>query len=206
MAFIALPLGVRLKWSGTIDNRPWSSRVYAIGSLSPTPTILATLAGALVTWSTASWAPVATPNATITEIEAQDWSVHLGAKALATSTAVGSLSGATGSHPSAIAAHVSLLPASGGFRKPGAIFHTAIDLSQTGGTDNLTSGAITAIHALYQALLNDVNAALVPAWNVVMASFRVDKAPRPTGVAFPVTSLVVRPELGTQVRRLRSVR
>lgn len=204
--FIALPNGVRLKYSGIIDTLPWSSRVFAVGSVSPTPTILSALAAAVVSWSTANWAPVASPAATLSLVTAEDWSVHLGSKAEAASTAVGTLAGATGAMPSVVAARVDLLPASGGFRHPGTVFHAGVDLSQTGGTDTLTTGAVTALHTAYQDLLNAINGALIPAFNVVMASFRLNKLPRPTGVPFPIASITVRPKLATQVRRIRSVR
>lgn len=204
--FIAVPNGVRIKFSGVIDTLPWSSRIFAVGSLSPTPTILNALVAAVISWSTASWAPTAAPAATLTHVEAQDWSVHLGAKAEGTSTAVGTLSGATGALPSAMAARVELIPASGGWRHPGALFHTGIDQVQTGGTDTLTSGAVTAITAAYAALITDINGAVIPAFDASMVSFRLNKLPRPTGVPFAITSEVVRPKLATQVRRLRSVR
>ncbi len=206
MAFIPLPNGVRIKWSGVIDGLPWSSRIFAVGSLSPTPTICAGLAAAVVAWSTTSWAPTANPAATIDHVVCQDWSVHLGVKAEAPSTAVGTLAGATGALPSVVAARVELLPASGGFRHPGALFHAGIDLSQTAGTDTLTGGAVTAIHTAYQALINDINSALVPAFISVMASFRLAGIPRVAGVPFSIASVAVRPKVGTQVRRIRSVR
>lgn len=206
MAFIPVPNGVRIKWSGVIDGLPWSSRIFAVGSLSPTPTILTGLAAAVVTWSTTSWAPTANPVVTIDHVVAQDWSTHLGAKAEAPSTAVGTLAGATGALPSAIAARIDLLPASGGFRHPGALFHPGIDLSQTTGTDTLTGGAVTALHTAYAALVNDINSALIPAFIASMVSFRLARVPRPAGVPFAITSESVRPKLATQVRRIRSVR
>jgi len=206
MAFIPVNNGVRLRLSGVIDTLPWSIRVFAVGSTPPGPTALGLLVAALQTWSTASWAPVTSPSATLSLIEAQDWSVHFGAKAEGTSAAVGTLSGATGALPSAMAARIDLLPSSGGFRHPGAVFHTGIDLSQTGGTDTLTSGAVTAIHAAYAALISDINGAVLPAFNACMVSFRSGGLPRPSGLPFPIASVAVRPKLATQVRRLRSVR
>ena len=206
MAFIPVSNGIRIRFSGLLDTLPWSSRIFCVGSVSPTPTILSTIASAIVTWSTASWAPVANPAATLDLVETQDWSTHLGAKAEAASTAVGTLSGATGALPSAIAARIDLLPSSGGFRHPGALFHTGIDLSQTTGTDSLTSGAISALHTAYAALISDINGAVLPAFNACMVSFRSGGAPRVSGLPFPIASVAARGKLGTQVRRLRSVR
>jgi hypothetical protein len=204
--FIPVPNGVRVKFGGVIDTLQWSSRIFAVGSLSPTTTILNDLVAAVVAWSTAHWAPVAAPAATLATIEAQDWSVHLGQKAEGTSTAVGTLSGATGALPSAIAARVDLIPASGGWRHPGSLFHTGIDQVQTAGSDTLTSGAVTAITAAYAALVAGINAAVVPAFDASMVSFRLNKLPRTAGVPFAIINEVTRPKLATQVRRLRSVR
>jgi hypothetical protein len=206
MAFIPLPNGIRVKWSGLIDAMRWSSRVFVVGSVSPTATICGQLVTALGGWATADWAPVTAPSATIDLIEAQDWSVHLGVKAEASSAAVGTLSSATGSLPSAIAGRIDLIPSSGGFRHPGALFHTGIDLSQTTGTDTLSSGAVTALDTAYTALVSALNAAVIPAFDVVMASFVLAGVPRAAGVPFTVVDVAPRAKLATQVRRLRSVR
>lgn len=206
MPFIPVPNGVRIKWSGVIDTLPWSSRIFCVGSAPPTGANLVSLVSAVVGWSTANWAPTANPAATIDTVVAQDWSVHLGAKAESASTAVGTLAGATGALPSAIAGRIDLLPASGGFRHPGALFHAGVDLSQTTGTDTLTGAAQTALHASYLALINDINGAIVPAFVSSMVSFRLARVPRPAGVPFPITSVLVRPHVATQVRRIRSVR
>ena len=204
--FIAVPNGVRIKFGGIIDTLPWSSRIFAVGGLAPSLGVLNALVAAVVSWSTTSWAPVAAPAATLTLVEAQDWSTHLGAKSEGVSTAVGTLSGATGALPSAMAARIDLVPASGGWRHPGALFHTGIDQVQTGGTDTLTTGAVTALNTAYHALIVDINSATVPAYDASMVSFRLNRLPRPTGVPFAVISEICRPKLATQVRRLRSVR
>jgi hypothetical protein len=206
MAFIPLPNGARIRWSGLLDGLPWSSRIFAVGPVAPNTTILANLVSAVHSWASASWAPVTSPMASLDLIEAQDWSTHLGVKSEATSTAVGTLASPTGAMPSAIAARIDLVPASGGWRHPGALFHAGIDLSQSAGADTLTSGAITALNSAYAALISAINSAGLPVFDAVMASFRLNGAPRVSGVSFPIVSNVTRPKLATQVRRLRSVR
>jgi hypothetical protein len=186
-----------------MDTLKWSSRIFCTSIATVSPAELASLVSAVDAWSSSDWAPVANLSASITLIEAQDWSVDLGPRVESTVSIPGTLGSAPSALPSAIAARIVMTPSGSGLRHPGSMFHVGVDASQANGTDTLTGAAVTALNSAYTALLAAVSSVGIPSLVPVVASFRLHGAPRSPGVAFPIGSAVARPKLATQVRRFR---
>lgn len=201
--FIATPGGVQVRVSGLLDTLPWSVGMKAVRSGLVAAGDLTALSTAAASWASGTMAAQLSADASITQASARDISVHLGSEAIAPVVAVGALGI---SAPSAMCAKVDLVPAGGGFRHPGALFWPALDKSLVTG-DTIAGGYVSNITAAVAALRTALNGVLGGSVYVAsMVSFWSARIPRPLGIPFPIATVVTRPKVATQVRRLRSVR
>lgn len=207
MAGFVPVLGVKIIVKGTNQGRPQSWSMWAAKAVPAAPTyseltaLAAAVGGALT--GNAFLADFA-ESYNISAVEAHDASAERGPSAGFGVALVGT---AVGANPNSVAAKVFLNPAgSAAFRRPGQTFLPAIPSAATGtggASDTLTSAYLSAAATFMASMQTAI--ATVSTYELVAVSRRLNGAPRTTGLIAPVSSVVIRALVATQVRRLRRV-
>jgi hypothetical protein len=208
MAAVYVPvLGARIIIKGTDQTRPQSFSLWACKTIPAAPTYaeLVSLAAAVagVIPGNAFLADIGVPF-TFTGVEAHDASTVRGPSATSVLSTAGT--GAT-LLPTNCAPKVILSPAgSAAFRKPSQTFLPAAPssaISGSGTSNTLAAAYITA----GQTFIASIQTAIAGVSTYVLSavSRRFNNAPRASGLIAPVSTIAIRPGIGSQVRRLHRV-
>lgn len=207
MATFVPVLGSRIIVKGTDQNRSASFSLWACKAIPGAPTYaeLVALAGAVagVIPGNAFLAHIGVPF-TFTDVEAHDASVVRGPSAHSGLSTAGT---GTDILPTSNSPKIILAPAGGAaFRRPSQTFLPAPDntaISGSGTANTLAASYITAAQTFIGTLQSAI--AGVGTYELSAVSRFFNGAPRGSGLIAPVSTIVCRPTIGSQVRRLRRV-
>ncbi len=198
MAFIPLPAGIRVAVEYTLDGKPVVN-IYHISDDNPITQIRLDLVAAIFVnwWDTYLYLRMSNQIALVS-VTATDVSVANGGQSIDAPVSPIPGDGVLAAATSQTALVVSLRTPKTGRSFRGRSYLAGLTRSEF--TDNdVTTTFATNVAADFLELISDLN---TNNFNLIVASYQEDGAPRTTGVATNVTTLIVNTRVDTQRRRI----
>jgi hypothetical protein len=200
MAFIPVPNVGEFALNFLYNGQPAVNVFHVLFPSPPNATELEATCGLFRTWWIGELAPEVTNNASLQYITARDLSTQNSVGIIYNTSLPASGRASVAALPSNVTLAVKWGTGLAGRSYRGRTYHVGLGESQVAG-NTVDNTALTNYRDAYTALITAIDNA---GGQLVVVSKYTNNAPRTTGIATPITSATIEPNVDTQRRRLIS--